>query len=184
MIRRMFLLSALMAPAGTAYAQFDALTLKPIVKAVREGDDEKVRQAILKGESPNQMDTSFQPLLMVAVMNGQLAVVETLLKGRAVVDAVDRDGYTSMIRAAERGDVDIVDLLLKYNAKPDAQTKQGQTALMVASRLGYAEIVRLLIDRKADPDKPDFTGRTAFDFARQGNRTTIEALLRKGSKRK
>jgi len=36
-------------------------TLKPIVKAVREGDDEKVRQALLKGENPNQNDTSGQP---------------------------------------------------------------------------------------------------------------------------
>ena len=59
-------------------------TLKPIVKAVREGDEEKVRQALLKGENPNQSDCSGQPLLMVAVMAGQIAVVETLLKGGAV----------------------------------------------------------------------------------------------------
>ena len=34
------------------------MTQKPIVKAVREGDEEKVRQALLKGENPNQIDSS------------------------------------------------------------------------------------------------------------------------------
>ena len=102
MIRRAFLALVVAAPAGMARAQ-DMFTLKPIVKAVREGDDEKVRQALLKGENPNQNDTSGQPLLMVAVMAGQITVVETLLKGGAIVDATDREGYTSLFQAAQRG---------------------------------------------------------------------------------
>ena len=129
MIRRTILALPLLLPAETALAQFDSLTLKPIVKAVREGDDEKVRQSLLKGDNPNQTDTNGQPLLMVAVMAGQIAVVETLLKGGAVVDATDRDGYTSLLRAAEKGDVDIVDILLKRNAKPGLvfHTDRGST---------------------------------------------------------
>src|SRR5260221_9506691 len=107
MIRRTFFAVTLAVPAGPALAQFDTLTQKPIVKAVREGDEEKVRQALLKGENPNQSEANGQPLLMVAVMAGQIAVVETLLKGGAVVDAIDREGYTSLLRAAEKGDVDI-----------------------------------------------------------------------------
>jgi hypothetical protein len=69
MIRRVFLALVVAAPAGMARAQ-DMFTLKPIVKAVREGDEEKVRQALLKGENPNQNDTSGRPLLIVAVMGG------------------------------------------------------------------------------------------------------------------
>ena len=65
---------------------------------------------------------------------------------RDVVDALDREGYTSLLRAAERSDVDIVDMLLKRHAKVSAQSRQGTTALMIASRLGNAEIVRLLED--------------------------------------
>src|SRR5258706_394544 len=83
---------------GLASAQ-DLFVLNPIVKAVREGDEEKVRQALLKGENPNQIDTSGQPLLMVAVLAGQTAVVETLLKGGAIVDATDTGGYTSLFHA-------------------------------------------------------------------------------------
>ena len=101
-----------------------------------------------------------------------------------MADAVDRESYTSLIRAAEKGDVDIAELLLlKRNAKPNAQTRQGVTALMVAARLGHAEVVRLLLDRKANPNTPDFTGRTALTYARQGNRATIEAMLRKAGGR-
>src|SRR5258708_27436418 len=98
MIRRSFLFAAMALPSTPALAQVDVMTLKPIVKAVREGDEEKVRQSLLKGENPNQNDTSGQPLLMVAVLAGQIAVVETLLKGGSVVDALDREGYTSLIR--------------------------------------------------------------------------------------
>ena len=75
MIRRALL--ALLALPATAAAQ-DLFTLKPITKAVREGDEEK----------------------------GNIAAVETLLKSRAAPDAVDREGYTSLLRAAEKGDVE------------------------------------------------------------------------------
>ena len=128
MIRRAFLAAAIALPAVPALAQVDVLELKPIVKAVREGDEERVRQALLKGENPNQNDTNGRPLLMIAVMAGQIGVVETLLKGGAIPDTTDRDGYTSLIRAAEKGDVDIVEILLKRNARPSAQSRQGVTA--------------------------------------------------------
>jgi len=182
MIRRSFVSLLLTAAASPALAQADLLTLKPIVKAVREGDEEKVRAALLKNENPNQTDNG-KPLLMVAVVNGHIAVVETLLKGGAIPDTTDSEGYTALIRAAERGDVDIVDILLKRNARPNVQTRQGMTALMAASRRGYAEIVRLLLEKKANPNTADFTGRTALTYARQSNRTSIEAMLRKAGGR-
>jgi len=183
MMRRGFLALALAVVAAPALAQFDTMTQKPIVAAVRAGDEEKVRQALLKGENPNQIDSSGRPLLMIAAMDGQIAVADALLKGGAVADATDREGYTSLIRAAERGDVDIADMLLKKNAKPNVQTRQGVTPLMVAARLGHAEVVRLLLAYKADPNKPDFTGRTALTYAKQNNRGSIETMLRKAGAR-
>ena len=182
MIRRTLLVLSGLAIAGPAFAQADLLSLKPIVKAVREGDDEKVRQALLKRENPNQTDNSV-PLLIVAVVNGHIAVVETLVKGGAIIDTVDREGYTALVRATERGDVEIVDILLKRNAKPNVQTRQGVTAMMVAARLGHAEIIRLLLERKANPNIADFTGRTALAYARQANRASIEAMLRRAGAR-
>jgi ankyrin repeat protein len=182
MIRRTFLSLSMILPAGAAFAQAggtDMFGQKPIVRAVIEGDEEKVRQGLLKNENPNQTGNNGTPLIIIAVQSGNIAMVETLLKGGAIVDSIDRDGYTGLLRATEKGDVDIVDILLKRNAKPNAQTRQGLTALMIAARAGYAEIVKLLLDKKANPNTPDFTGRTAIAYAKQGNRTTIEAMLRR-----
>ena len=74
-------------------------------------------------------------------------------------------------------------MLIKRHAKVSAQSRQGTTALMIAARLGNAEIVRLLLAAKADPNQPDFTGRTAVAYARQANRGSIEAMLRKAGGR-
>jgi ankyrin repeat protein len=180
MIRRTLISLMVALPAAPALAQqLDTMTLKPIVKAVREGDEEKVRGALLKNESPNQIDSNGQPLLMIAIVAGQLAVAETLLKGGAIPDMMDKEGYTSLIRAAEKGDVDMVELLLSKNARPDVQNRQGATALSIASRRGYAEVVRALLAKKADPNKPDFTGRTPLAYATEARKPAIEALLRK-----
>jgi ankyrin repeat protein len=175
--------STVVGGVGSALAQqFDPMTLKPIVKAVRESDEEKVRGALLKGESPNQ-DSNGQPLLMVAVLAGQLSIVEILLKGGAFPDAMDREGNTSLTRAAEKGDVDVVEILLARNARVDGQTRQGATALSIAARRGYAEVVRALLAKKADPNKADFTGRTPLAYARQAGKPAIEAMLRKAGAR-
>jgi len=186
MRRRELLASAVvvagLAAAAPAMAQIDHMSLKPIVKAVREGNDDKVRQALMRGDNPNQTDQG-KPLVVAATLGGSSAVVESLLKAGAVVDATDGEGYTSLIRAAERGDIDIVELLLKRNARPNAQTRQGVSALMVAARAGNAEIVRLLLDKKADPNLADFTGRSAMIYARQAGRASIEPMLRKAGGR-
>lgn len=182
MIRRSFLSLSMVIPAGSAFAQAsssDLLGQKQIVRAVLEGDEEKVRQALLKQESPNQTANNGQPLLIVAVRAGHLPVVETLLKGGARIDAVDPEGFSALMRATEKGDVDIAELLLRRNASTRVQNRQGQTVLMIAAARGQAEIVRLLLEKKAEPNSRDFTGRTALGYARQNNRGSIEAMLRK-----
>ena len=101
MIRRTFLSLSTILPAGAAFAQStssDLLGQKLIVKAVMEGDEEKVRQALLKHESPNQTANNGQPLLTVAVRAGHVPVVETLLKGGAQPDAVDPEGIYYEVR--------------------------------------------------------------------------------------
>ncbi|WP_296349822.1 ankyrin repeat domain-containing protein [Reyranella sp.] len=183
MIRRAFVcgfvasLAAL--PAGTVFAQTDIFAPKPIVKAVLEGDEEKVRQALLKNENPNQTANNGTPLLIVAVQSGSIPVVETLLKGGAIVDSIDRENYTALMRATEKNDVDIVEILLRRNASTRPQNRQGQTALMIASGRGYADIVKLLLDKKADPNMRDFTGRSALGYAKQNNRGAVDAMLRR-----
>ncbi len=54
MIRRTFLSLSMILPAGATFAQAPSSDLfgqKQIVKAVMEGDEEKVRRALLKNEA-------------------------------------------------------------------------------------------------------------------------------------
>ena len=180
MLRRTLVALLAASPAGAAFAQgSDIFGQKPIVKAVLEGDDEKVRQALLKHENPNQTANNGTPLLIIAVQSGHIPVVDVLLKGGAVIDAIDREGYTALMRAAEKNDVDIVEILLRRNAATRPQGRQGQTALLIAAGRGNAEIARLLLEKKADPNARDFTGRTALTYAKQSNRNSVEAVLRR-----
>ncbi|MBL0899409.1 MAG: ankyrin repeat domain-containing protein, partial [Reyranella sp.] len=96
-----------------------------------------------------------------------------------VVDAVDREGYTALMRAVEKNDIDIADILLRRNANTRPQGRQGQTALMIAAGRGNTELVRMLLEKKADPNARDYTGRTALTYARLNNRNAVEAMLRR-----
>ena len=100
-------------------------------------------------------------------------MVETLLKGGAVPDATDREGYTSLIRAAERGDVDIVEILLP-SATPSPTRRPVRARPRSWWRRGAAmpRSCALLLAKKADPNMPDFTGRTALTYARQTGTAT------------
>lgn len=174
-----FMASLAALPIGSASAQTDIFAMKPIAKAVLEGDEEKVRQSLLRNENPNQTANNGTPLLIVAVQSGHIPVVETLLKGGAIVDSIDPESYTALMRAAEKNDADIVEILLRRNASTRVQNRQGQTALMIASGRGYADIVKLLLDKKADPNMRDFTGRSALSYAKQNNRGAVDAMLRR-----
>jgi ankyrin repeat protein len=80
MIRRALLALLVAAPAGMAWAQ-DMFTLKPIVKAVREGDDEKVRQALLaKKADPNTPDFTGRTAVAYARQSGHTTIEAMLRK--------------------------------------------------------------------------------------------------------
>ncbi|MBL0899599.1 MAG: ankyrin repeat domain-containing protein, partial [Reyranella sp.] len=84
MLRRTLIAVMTGGPVGAAFAQVGGTELfgeKQIVRAVQEGDDEKVRAALLRRESPNQTANNGVPLLIVAVQAGHVAVFEVLLKG-------------------------------------------------------------------------------------------------------
>jgi ankyrin repeat protein len=181
-------LSAALALGGLqavpARAQLDILLTRPLATAVEKGDYAGVRQYLLKGESPNQIDAQRQPLLVVAASRGYVEIAEALIKAGAVIDATDQEGRTALIRAAERGDPEMAQMLLKYPVRVNAQDRQGISAMMMAARNGTGEIVRALLAKKADPNLADYTGRTAMVYARESRRGAgvVDILKRAGGK--
>jgi hypothetical protein len=88
-----------------------------------EGDEEKVRQSLLKGENPIRA-IQRPPLLMIAVMDGQVAVVETLLKGGSC-DALDPRGLHLAAPRRRAGRRRIADLLLKRKCQAQRPEPPG-----------------------------------------------------------
>ena len=87
-------------------------------QAVVSGDVAKA-EAILKDDKRAliERDSAGTPLLVLAVKQGNLAMVETLIRHGADVDTKDPDGHTPLAVALERKNNEVVELLRKAGAK-------------------------------------------------------------------
>jgi len=116
-----------------------------------------------------------------ALRRGDLADLAQLLSEGADVNALDRYGQTSLMRAAHDGLVDVVRLLLARGARLDHTAKHHLTALMLAVIAGHDVVAEDLIQAGADLDVrgsgPGFDGKTALDLARAAGRVRIVARL-------
>ena len=72
---------------------------------------------------------------MMAAGRGQDRVARILLKHGAKPNAVDEDGRTPLIHAADAVNADkVIAVLLEAGADPGIKDKQGRTALSIASK--------------------------------------------------
>ncbi len=89
--------------------------------------------------------------LYLASVNGNAAMIETLLRGGADPNAANPGGETALMTAARTGAVDAVKLLLDRGAAVNAKENvRGQTALMWAVLENHPAVVQLLIAKGAD----------------------------------
>jgi uncharacterized protein len=93
---------------------------------------------------------SYTPLLLAA-RNGDAAVVDALIAGRADVNAATSNGTTALMLAAGAGDVATVEALLEHGASVNArEATRGLDAAMFAAAANRAPVVTLLAKRGAD----------------------------------
>jgi ankyrin repeat protein len=88
--------------------------------------------------------------LICASQNGNLKIVQLLLKNGVDVNGKRNDGATALICASQKGHSKIVELLLKNDADDTLKRNDGATALICAERNNYSKIVQLLWDHDAD----------------------------------
>ncbi|MDD2762169.1 MAG: ankyrin repeat domain-containing protein, partial [Methylomonas sp.] len=92
--------------------------------------------------------------LLSAAKKGEIDNIESALKWGADIDAVDADGYSSLILASEYGHTDCADLLITSGSNINYIVKNpviGQTtALKHSCYLGQFDIVKKLLHLGGD----------------------------------
>lgn len=113
--------------------------------------------------------------LHLAINQGDLDAVQSLLAKHANPDIKNKSGRTPLSYAAEKGHPGIVKALLgNPNVKPDTVDKDGRTPLSYAVAGGHLDIVKtLLANSRVKPDLADNNGRTPLSYAAEKGRFDI-----------
>lgn len=122
---------------------------------------------------------SFPLMYAAAEREPQTEMVELLVKRGADVNAIDKYGWTALMRASLRGHYGIVRFLLDNGADPNIENKRSAfpCALLVAVFHRRVKVVALLLDRGANIYCRDYHKRTALDLAYEGKYTELIRLL-------
>ena len=100
-----------------------------------------------------------------ASMEGNLRVVQRLLKNGEDANKRNQIGDTPLHRASVNGHIEVVKLLLNREADINLVDRYRQTPLKIASQEGHIEVVQLLLNREAAVDQADINGRTPLRSA-------------------
>ncbi|XP_028993933.1 kinase D-interacting substrate of 220 kDa B isoform X1 [Betta splendens] len=124
-----------------------------------------------------------QTPLMVAAEQGNLEIVQELIRRGATVDLDDIDCWTALISAAKEGHIEVVSELLENNANLEHRDMGGWTALMWAAYKGRTDVAQLLLEKGANPN---ITGQYSVYpiiwAAGRGHGQIVHLLLQHGAK--
>ncbi|WP_186375957.1 ankyrin repeat domain-containing protein [Hyella patelloides] len=145
-----------------------------------------VRGYLEQGGNPNAKIKGRMTLLQMAVMSGELEMVQLLLdKG---VKIVPRKSFNLLVTALQRGHIEIFKLLVDYGAKVNSgfffSQIIGFSLLNIAVTSGNIELVQLLIDNGANINKAGWfiNSMTPLHLAAQlGYLEVAELLLNNGA---
>lgn len=157
-----------------------------LFKAVKkfETTPDEILTLVKKGAEINAKDkkSGFTPLIL-AVINSNLNVIETLIECGAEVNTTEKNGFTPLILAAG-SDFEAVKILIQSGADVNFRDNIGATALMYSSAYTKnSSIIKMLIQSGADVNAKNNYGTTALMYAAEKNKVPeiIETLLRSGA---
>jgi uncharacterized protein len=119
--------------------------------------------------------------LQQAVLSGDRAAVQKLIRSGADLNAANRYGVTPLLLAAQRGHAGVIDVLLKAGASvttADARLPEGQTLVMHAARSGNVASMKALVAAGSPLNARETrTGTTAVIWAAVSNRGDAVRVL-------
>ena len=150
--------------------------------ATHQGHKEILELLLERGFDLNRISKSSPPLL-IAVKDGNTAIVNLLLEHKAYIEQQDESGHPPLYIAAHNRDIEMVKLLLEKGAEVDPVDKSGRTPFYIAADKGDTGIVKLLLKQGAKIDPVDKSDRTPLYIAAdKGDTEIVKLLLEKGAK--
>jgi ankyrin repeat protein len=126
--------------------------------------------------------------LIVASEEGHESVVELIvekldkLEGKILIETMDCNMETALIRAVKRRHISVVEILLRYGANIEATDQFGNRPLFLAAGQGHGNLVDVLLRMKPNLEAENEDGQTALMAAADGgHKSTVFRLLEQGA---
>lgn len=116
-----------------------------------------------------------------AVMNGNLKVINVLLKYNIDLNARDYAGEIILAHAIRHNHPQIVKLLIEHGADVNMDDQFGNPPLSLASSFGYLDIVKILLENKANINAIGIDGSALIRASRYDHLETVKFLLDHGA---
>ena len=155
-----------------------------LMMACDKGNIDGINVLMKAGADPNIVDADGYNCLHFVVLRGcSIDVLQKITEHGADVNAVNKNGVTSLMMASEKGNVDFINVLLKDGADINIADADGDTCLHISVLQGCSiEVLQTLIDHGVDVNAIDEKGDTALMLASEkGNVEFIYLLLKAGA---
>jgi ankyrin repeat protein/adenylate kinase family enzyme len=155
----------------------------------REDLTNLLHQAVLKGNLEdvhtllttidiNTPDKQGNTPLHLAVLQGNLALVDFLLEAKAAIDIRNIAGLTPLHIAAQKGSIPLMQLLIAQHTDNNTQDDYGYAPLHLAAQNGHPQAIQLLLNNKANVNAKHKSGRSPLHLAAgEGHKETVQLLL-------
>ena len=146
-------MSSLSAQAQVAPRPKEIAAYEGLLKAAHEGNVAELEKLIKAGADLEQTDRHERTAFHIAGFAGQHAIMRSLAKAGADVNALEDGIYDVVTIAAVANDLETMKVALELGNKSTNVTSiYDGTALIAAAHLGHFEVVQTLIDAGAPLD--------------------------------
>ena len=159
-------------PLSMCYAHADDLSYVKLAARLIEGGAAPLRDTYdyfedaVKTRNPSLRFDDGQTPLHMAVIDGQLGIVQYLIEKGCQINAKDISGATPLHEAVRYGHTEIASLLLASGGSANAQDSLGKTPLLIITpQDAQLEMYEMLLRYGGNPNAKDLYGDTPLHIA-------------------